>query len=157
MMIFFQAGAQKVAFIKTDSILAACPDYIAAQKTISEKADTYRAELESALKLIDEMYNSYQSRKQYLSSSSRSTIEQQIISLENELKSKQEKYFGEGGEMEQASAALLTPIKDRINAVIKSYAVARGYSMVVDISVSSNIVYYDEKSDITRKIIVMLK
>ena len=156
LMFFFQANAQNTAFIKTDSILAAYPDYAAAQKAISAKADAYRAVLEADLKVIDELYNTYQSQKQYLNSSAKASREQQIITLENALKDKQNKYFGDNGIMEKTSAATLTPIKDKVNAAIKSFAVAHGYSMVVDISISSNIVYYDEKYDITDKIIEML-
>lgn len=151
------SAAQKVAFIKTDSILSVVNEYKTAQVAISTKADALRAELEADLKTIDELFNLYQSQKQYLTASAKASREEQIIKLENALKEKQDKYFGENGEMSRTSASLLTPIKDRVNAVIKEYALENGYSMVVDVTAAGNIVYYDEGSDITGKIIEKLK
>lgn len=151
------SGAQGVAFIKTDSILSVIPDYGTAQNLIKLQADKYRAELESDLQVVENLFNNYQSQKQYLSASSRSSREEQIIQLEDEMKAKQEKYFGEGGEMEKLTSSLLSPIREKVNAAIRSYAIEKGYSMVIDMTASAAIVYYDEKSDITDAIIEKLK
>lgn len=150
------SGAQGVAFIKTDSILSVIPEYREAQDAIKAQADKYKSELESDLKIIDDLYNSYQQQKQYLTASSRTSRENQIIQLENSLKEKQEKYFGADGEMEKLTTAKLSPVRDRVNAAIKSYAREKGFTMVVDMTASTTIVYYDEKSDITGAIIEKL-
>lgn len=150
------AQAQSVAFVKTDSLLKSLPDYTAAQKTLSAKADGLRAELENDLKAIDELYNSYQSQKQYLSSSSRAAAENRIITMEDALKEKQESYFGEDGQMARATATLLAPIRKKVDAAIKAYSVEHGCVMVVDLSAGASIVYYNPAADITDKIIKIL-
>lgn len=150
------SGAQGVAFIKADSILSVIPEYKDAQNLIKDQADKYRQELEADLNAIDDLYATYQSQKQYLSASARTSRENQIIRLENTLKEKQDKYFGADGEMEKLSTTMLGPVRDRVNAAIKSYAREKGFTMVVDLTASTTIVYYDEKSDITGAVIEKL-
>lgn len=151
------AQAQKTAFIRTDSILKVLPDYQRAQADLKAKADSYKADLEKDLKVIDDLYNSYQSQKQYLTSSARAAKEEQIISLEQALKDKQDKYFGAAGEIAKASEAVLGPIRERVNSIVRIYAQNNGYSMVVDLSAADHVIYHDANADITGIIIEKLK
>lgn len=154
---FASAQAQKIGFINSDTILTSIHDYAAAQDSLKKQSAVFQAELEKDLQTIDDLYNKYQNQRQYLSSASCITREQQIISLENELKEKQEKYFGTDGEMAKRSAAALTPIKEKINAVIENYSKENGYSAIIDLAVASGLIYYDKANDITKKIIEKLK
>lgn len=151
------AQAQKIGFINTDSVLVSNPDYVAAQASIKELSNKFQKELENDLQTIDNLYTKYQEQRQYLSSSSCASREQQIISLENELKDKQEKYFGNDGELTKRSAALLNPIKEKVNAAVESYSKENGYSAIVDVVAVSGLLYYDKSSDITKIIIEKIK
>jgi len=149
--------AQKIGFINTDSVLTVIPDYSKAQDTLKALAKTYRAELESDLQKIDELYTKYQQQKQYLSPASCATREQQIITLENAVKEKQTKYFGDNGQMSKRSEQLLTPIRTKVSSIIKQFSQENGYSAIIDLAAVSGLVYYNETEDITKKIIDKLK
>jgi len=151
------ARAQKVGFINTDSVLTSIPDYKMAQDTLKAQSAKFQAELENDLKTIDNLYNKYQEQRQYLSTASCVSREQQIIALENALKEKQESYFGEKGEMNKRSAALLDPIKKKVNEAIEVYSKEKGYSAIVDLVAVTGIIYYDKANDITGIIIEKLK
>lgn len=147
------AKAQKVGFINTDSVLLAIPEYKTAIEQLDAQADKYKNQLDQELQIIDRLYNSYQSQKSYLSSSQRTSIENDIISREQQLKTKQDQYFGQDGVMAKQSESLLSPIRTKVTNAIASYAEANGYSMIVDTAVSTGIVYKRDSDDITSAII----
>lgn len=149
----FSANAQKVGFINTDSVLLAIPEYQTAIAQLDSQAEKYKNQLDQELQIIDRLYNSYQSQKSYLSTSQRTSIENDIVSKEQQLKAKQEQYFGQDGVMAKQSETLLSPIRDKVSKAISSYAASNGYSMIVDIAVNNGIVYKRESDDITSAII----
>ena len=147
------ANAQKVGFINTDSILLAIPEYQNATKQLDAQADSYKAQLDQELQVINRLYTSYQSQKVYMSSSQRTSVENDIISKEQQLKSKQEQYFGAEGVMAKQSEALLAPIRTRVSDAVAAYAKANGYSLVIDTAVTAGIVYKNDADEITKQII----
>lgn len=151
------AQAQKIGFINTDSVLTSIPDYASAQDSLKKLSAKMQAELEKDLQTIENLYNKYQEQRQYLSTSSCVSREQQIISLENALKEKQESYFGDEGQMTKKSEALLNPIKEKVNAAIEKYSKENGYSAIFDVVAASGLIFYDKSNDITKIIIDKLK
>lgn len=147
------AKAQKVGFINTDSVLLAIPEYQKAISQLDAQADKYKNQLDQELQVIDRLYNSYQSQKAYLSTSQRTSIENDIVSKEQQLKAKQEQYFGQEGVMAKQSDALLTPIRNKVTKAIEAYANANGYSLIIDLAVNTGIVFKRDSDDLTNAII----
>lgn len=151
------AKAQKIGFINTDSVMVALPEYQAAIIQLDARAEQYKQELETSLKTVEQMYNSYQSQKSYLSSSQRSGIENEIITKEQEVKKRQESYFGAQGEMAKVSEKLLSPIRQKVSDAVAAYSLQNGYSVVIDLAVNAGIIFKNEADDITNAIIKILK
>ncbi|MBO4572044.1 MAG: OmpH family outer membrane protein [Bacteroidales bacterium] len=151
------ANAQKVGFIDTDSVLNALPDYQAAVKKLDSQAEQYRQQLDAELQVIDQIYNAYQNQKSRLTTAQRSSIENDIITREQQLKANQEKYFGSEGLMAQNSEKLLAPIRTRVEKAVAQYASANGYSLILDLAVTAGVVYKKDSDDLTKAIIKMLK
>ena len=151
------ANAQKIGFIDTDSVLNALPDYQAAVKKLDAQAEQYRQQLDADYQVIDQIYNAYQNQKARLTTAQRSNVENDIIQREQQLKEKQEQYFGAEGAMAKASEKLLTPIRNRVEKAVSQYAVANGYSLILDLAVTGGIVYKRDSDEITGAIIKMLK
>lgn len=147
------AKAQKVGFINTDSVLLAIPEYQTAIEQLDAQADKYKSQLDQELQVIDRLYTSYQSQKSYLSSSQRTSIENDIVNKEQQLKARQEQYFGQDGVMAKQSESLLSPIRNKVTNAIASYATANGYSMIIDTAVNTGIVFKRDSDDITSAII----
>lgn len=151
------AKAQKVGFINTDSVMVALPEYQAAVSQLDAKANQYKQELEASLKVVEQMYNSYQSQKSYLSSSQRASIENEIINKEQQVKRSQDAYFGAQGEMAKASEQLLAPIRQKVSDAVAAFSLQHGYSLVIDLAVNAGIIYKNEADDLTKAIINILK
>ena len=151
------ANAQKVGFINTDSVMMALPDYQNAIKQLDAQASQYKQELDNSLKIVEQMYNSYQSQKNYLSTSQRTNIENEIIAQEQQVKNRQESYFGKDGTMAKASEQLLKPIRDKVSAAVAQYAASKGYTVVMDLAITAGIIYKNDADDMTQAVINILK
>lgn len=157
MTAIIPAKAQKVGFINTDSVMVALPEYQSAIKQLDEKAAQYKQELQSTLASIDKLYNNYQSQKNYLSSTQRTSIENDIISKEQQMKKRQEEYFGAEGEMAKASEQLLAPIRAKVSEAVARYSAENGYNLIIDLAVNAGIIYKNDADDITNTVINILK
>ncbi|MBQ7640278.1 MAG: OmpH family outer membrane protein [Bacteroidales bacterium] len=151
-----QAQSQKIGFINTETVLKELPEYQNAQKSLEQLTEKYKAEIEADLKVIDQLYSTYQNQKAYLSSSQRSSAENKIITKEQEMKKKEDGYFGSEGVLSKKSEELLTPIREKVEAAIRHYSELHGFTAIIDLAGSGNIVYYDSALDITKEIIKQL-
>lgn len=154
---FIGSQAQNVCYIDTEVILASVPDYQKVQEQLNSMADTYRTTIENELAAVDKLYKDYQSKKASLSATERQRLEEEIIAKEKAVKSKQNTYFGEDGVMATKSEELLSPIKEKLQAAIDAVAYKYNCSMVVDLAITTGIVYRNERFDLTDEVIDYLK
>ena len=149
----FGLGAQNIAYVNTDTILAAMPEYVSAQEQLNSLSDKYKAAIETELGKIESLYQDYQNKKSSMSASQRSAAENEIISKEKVVKEKQRIYFGEDGIMSRKSDELLTPIKANVDRLLKAYAESWKLDFIYDIAAMQGIVYKNENLDVTDQII----
>ncbi|MBP5302532.1 MAG: OmpH family outer membrane protein [Bacteroidales bacterium] len=154
---FIGAQAQNVCYIDTEEILATVPEYQKAQDQLNKLAETYRTALEDELSAVDKLYKDYQSRKASLSASERQRLEEEIITKEKAVKTKQNTYFGEDGVMANKSEELLAPIKEKLQAAIDAVAYRFNCSLIIDLAITTGIVYRDSRYDLTDEVIEYLK
>ena len=154
---FIGAQAQNVCYIDTEEILATVPEYQKAQDQLNKLAETYRTALEDELSAVDKLYKDYQSRKASLSASERQRLEEEIITKEKAVKTKQNTYFGEDGVMANKSEELLAPIKEKLQAAIDAVAYRFNCSLIIDLAITTGIVYRDSRYDLTDEVIDYLK
>lgn len=154
---FIGAQAQNVCYIDTEEILATVPEYQQAQDQLNKLAETYRTALEDELSAVDKLYKDYQSRKASLSASERQRLEEEIITKEKAVKTKQNTYFGEDGVMANKSEELLAPIKEKLQAAIDAVAYRFNCSLIIDLAITTGIVYRDSRYDLTDEVIEYLK
>lgn len=157
LVAFTGAYAQKVGYVNSETILNSLPSYKSAQQKLESLALQYKDDLDSQLSRVEDLYNSYQESKNYLSNSQRQARETEIISAERRVKQKQEEYFGENGAISRKQAELLDPIRKDVEEAIDAFASANGYVMVIDITNAPGVMYLDPKADITQQIISIIK
>ncbi len=154
---FFCANAQKVAYIDTEVILEAIPEYQAAQVELNELSDKYKAIIEAEISEIEQLYQSYQQFKNSLNDTQRAAREQEIISKEQVVKSKQRIYFGEDGIMAKKSEELIGPIQTLVNAAIEVVAARDDYVLIIDLAVTPGVVYKNSKYDLTEEVLKLIQ
>ena len=149
------AGAQKVAYVNTETILAAIPEYEAAQLQLNALSDKYKAVVETELGKVENLYQNYQSNRHSMSASQRQNAENEIISKERVAQEKQKIYFGEDGIMAKKAEELLDPIRKRVETAIESVARSEGYDLVIDVAAVQGIVYKNAALDLTGRVIAL--
>ncbi|MBR5735297.1 MAG: OmpH family outer membrane protein [Bacteroidales bacterium] len=153
---FIGAQAQNVCYIDTEEILATVKDYQKVQEQLNTMADSYRSTIETELEAVDKLYRDYQNKKASLSASEKQRLEEEIISKEKAVKTKQNTYFGEDGVMATKSEELLAPIKEKLQAAIDAVAYKYNCSMIIDLAITTGIVYRDARYDLTDEVIEYL-
>ncbi len=74
------------------------------------------------MKIVESLYNSYQSEKNTLPPAQKSARENEIITKERAAKELQRTYFGQDGALAKRSVELLSPIKEKVQATIEKIA-----------------------------------
>jgi outer membrane protein len=116
----------------------------------------YEAQVESEMKIVESLYNRYLSEKPTLPQAQRELRENEIIKKERAAKELQKSYFGPDGTLSNSSKELLSPIKDKVQAVIEQIALDNGIILVIDIATAQGIIYYNPSFDMSSKVLQKL-
>ena len=157
LMPVLNAAAQTVGYVDTEKILSCIQEYLDAQNELNTLAEKYKADIQKDADAIDALYRDYMGRKQSLSAASQQAKENEIIAKEKALKEKEESYFGEKGVLTKRSEKLISPIQEVVEEAIQKVAASRGCSLVLDLTVTTGIVYKDPKYDLTNAVIDYLR
>ena len=151
------AKAQSVGYVDTEKILSCIQEYQDAQNELNTLAEKYKADIQKDVDAIDNLYRDYMSKKASLSAAQQQAKENEIISKEKAVKEKEESYFGEKGVLTKRSEKLISPIQEVVEEAIQKVAESRGCSMVLDLTVTTGIVYKNPKYDLTNAVIDYLR
>lgn len=148
------AGAQKIGYINTETILGEIPAYLSAQSQLEALSDKYKATIETEMGKIETLYRNYQASRGSMSASQRQNAENEIISKERVVQEKQKIYFGEDGIMAKRAEELLAPIRARVDKAIADVAKLGGYDLIIDLAAMQGVVYKNEALDLTPLVLV---
>jgi outer membrane protein len=153
--ILLSAGAlgQKSAFIHTEKIFRALPEYAAALSQIDAIAQTEQAKVDAEFLKIAEMYERYQYQRATLDDAARRQVEAEIVRLEKAATEKQTAVFGAEGSLIKQRIEKLKPIQDRVFAVVDLVARRHECDVVLDIANNPAVVYYNTANDLTDEVI----
>lgn len=156
MLVTLGAFAQKNAFVNTEQIFKAMPEYNKALEDLDALAKQEQAKVDADFAKIAEMYERYQYQKQSLSETSRKQVEDNIIRLEQEATESQRAVFGQEGTLMAKRVELLKPIQDKVFQAIDTISQRKGYDLVIDISNNPSIVYYNKANDFSTEVLSAL-
>lgn len=148
--------AQKYAMVDMEYILKNIPAYERANEQLNQVSRRFQGEIEAVQKEAETLYKNYQSEAVFLSNEQKTTKEKEIVTKENEASQLKRKYFGPEGELFKKRESLIKPIQDEIYNAVKELAKDKGYTMVIDRSSASSIVYVSSKIDISNNVLEKL-
>lgn len=151
------AQAQGYMFVNSETIFKSQADYNAAITKLDNLTKENQQKIDDTYAQIETMYNNYQAQKNYLSDLKRTAREEEIISLERQVKKFTEDVMGPEGTLMKERLSLIKPIQERIFGAINKYAEANGYTMVIDLVNNTTLLYYSPKLNKTDEIINLLK
>jgi outer membrane protein len=150
-----QAGAGKLAYVNTQTILKSTPGYAQAESTFTKELQTYRGEVQKLQSSLDSAASDFEQQSVMLSPTQRAA-------KRKDLEAQQQKLEQRTQELQQRAASrereLLDPIQTKVNSVIEGMRASGNYAMIFDVSApNSGIVTADKSLDLTDKVIQQLK
>ena len=149
----FTMNAQNYGYLNTQEILDKMPEYKAAQNELDRIREGHEADINTESERIEMLFRKYQSEKSRLSENVRQARENEIITMERNLKQKQQEIFGQEGTFSKRTLALMEPIQQKVQRVIDSVSAEMGLGIVFDINVMQGVLYKNPRLDITGRVI----
>ncbi len=154
---FATAAAQsKIGYISSESIMQQLPEAQDAQKQLDGLVADWQAELSKMQSDLQKKMNDYDQRKLIMSDKRRAEVEKELDDLNKAIIDYRTKKFGANGDLYAKQNEIMKPIQDRIFKAVKEVADEEGYDYVFDKSSSTLLMYANEKSDLTSKVLAKL-
>ena len=150
-------SAQKLCVIDSEKVFKSIAAYNEAMTSLDKLSKEYQQTVEAKYKQVETLYNQYQAQKASLNESARQSVEQQILTLEQEAQKLQQSLFGTEGQLMKRRVELIEPVQKRVFAAIEKYAEQNGYDLVLDKASNVSLLYSSKAVDHTQQIIEMVK
>ena len=150
------ANAQKYALLDMEYILKNIPAYERANEQLNQVSKKWQAEVEALNTEASTMYKNYQNEMVFLSQEQKKARQEAIMKKEKDASDLKRKYFGPEGELFKKRESLISPIQEEIYTAVKEIAELRGYSLVLDRSSDTGVIYGSPKADISNEVLQKL-
>ena len=150
------ASAQNFALIDMEYILQRIPAYERANTQLDQATQKWYDEVEASAQEARNMYTQYQTDSPSLTEAQRTQREEAIIAKEKQTAELRRKYFGQEGEIAKMQESLMRPIQDQVYTAVKEISEQNGYSMVVDRSSATSVIYASPLIDISNEVLTKL-
>jgi outer membrane protein len=146
-----QAGGVRIAFVNASALLRGMPGYAQAESLFTKEAQSADGEMRKLQVGFDSAVAQYQQSQAMMTPSNRTAREKQLQAQQDTVQAKINQIRGR---VEQKERELLSPLQDRLRAVIEGIRAEGNYALIIDIGsqVSANIVTYDKSLDITVRV-----
>lgn len=150
------ANAQKYALLDMEYVLKNIPAYERANEQLNQVSKKWQAEVEALNTEASTMYKNYQNEMVFLSQEQKNARQEAIMKKEKDASDLKRKYFGPEGELFKKRESLMSPIQEEIYTAVKEIAELRGYSLVLDRSSDTGVIYGSPKADISNEVLQKL-
>ncbi len=149
--------AQSVIVVNSETIFKSIAEYNNALSQIEQLSNNYQSLVDAKYAAVESSFNSYAAAKSSYSAAQRTQAEAKILAAESAATKLQQAYFGEEGLLMKRRVELITPIQNRVFAVIEEYAQSRGAEVVLDSATNPSLLYSSSAADHTQAIIKLLQ
>ena len=156
LMATLAASAQKFALMDMEYIMKNVPAWTRANEQINQARKKWQAEVEALNTEAATLYKNYQNEAVFLSNDQKKARQEAVMKKEKEAADLRKKYFGPEGELFKKRESLITPIQEDIYQVVKEISELRGYSLVLDRSSDTAIIFGSPKIDISNEVLERL-
>lgn len=150
------ANAQKYALLDMEYVLKNIPAYERANEQLNQVSKKWQAEVEALNTEASTMYKNYQNEMVFLSQEQKKARQEAIMKKEKDASDLKRKYFGPEGELFKKRESLMSPIQEEIYTAVKEIAELRGYSLVLDRSSNTGVIFGSPKADISNEVLQKL-
>lgn len=147
------AFSQKYAYIDSDFILSNLAEYTEAKDKLDKLAERWTKDIEQRYEILKQKKENFDREEVLLPSEERKKRMEEIEKLETEAMEMQKTRFGVTGDYFAKRQELIKPIQDRVYDAMQKVASKRSYSFVFDKANQSNLIYADDKYDISDEVL----
>lgn len=151
--LFSQA---KIAYVNSDRIMQEFEEAREAQQKLDAEAQQLQQQYTNMTTSLDSLQQSFQQQQFVMSEERRQQKQQEIQQLGQRIQKFQMENVGPQGQIYARQEEILGPVLDKINKAIKQVASAGNYDFILD-SVGGNILYAEEKYNITADVLYQLR
>ncbi len=152
----FCVYAQKYATVDMAYILKNIPAYERANEQLNQQSKRWQGEIEELMEEAETLYKKYQGESAFLSDEQRVAREEEILAKEKEAAELKRKYFGPQGELFKKRESLMAPIQEEVYNAVKEVCDSRKYTMVIDKSSATGLIYSSPSIDISSMVLTKL-
>ncbi len=145
--------AQRYAIIDTKYILNKLPEFKNADKQLADIGTTWQKEIDDKQAQLNLMYRNFDAEQFMLSDELKKKREDQLFSMEKDIRELQKKRFGYEGDLFKERQRLVKPVQDKVYNAIQKMAVNRGYDFVLDKSEGITVIFADPKLDKSEEVL----
>lgn len=156
LMLSMAAFGQKFGYINSEYILSQFDEFREAQSKLEVEGRKLEKQYYDMAASLDSLQQEYERQKFLMTQANRGTKEGEMRRLAESIQKFQVEKLGPQGEFYQKQQALSDPVLKKINTAIKNVGEAGGYDFVFD-TVSGNILYAQEKYDLTEEVLKELQ
>ncbi|MCF7825554.1 MAG: OmpH family outer membrane protein [Candidatus Marinimicrobia bacterium] len=150
------AFGQKFGYINSEYILSQFEEYREAQSKLEVEGRKLEKQYYDMAASLDSMRQEYERQKFLMTESNRAAKENDMRRLAENIQQFQVQKLGPEGEFYQKQQALADPVLQKINTAIKKVGEDGAYDFIFDV-VAGNILYAQEKFDLTEKVLKELQ
>jgi len=150
------AAQQRLAFVDSDVILRALPEYQTARQQVDRFAGEWQAELDAMQGEIDALVREFEARELLYTDEDRARALDEIAARRTEMNQYRRRQFGPDGELFRQEQQLLRPIQERVLETIETVADDGGYDFVFDRSGGLVFLYARDTHNVTDLVLVEL-
>jgi outer membrane protein len=141
--------AQKVGYVDTQALLERMPEYKAAEQEIERLTQQWQKEIEDIYARVEQLFQQYREQEPLMSPEMKRRKQDEIEAEERKARELQRKRFGPNGDLFKQREEKMKPILDRLNQAIQAVAQEKKFSIVLDRSAGTNILYAEPAYDLT--------
>lgn len=153
------AQTLKIAYVNSDKILQELPEYNKIKKEIEAIVKQWQDEYEKIKKEFQDAYEDYQKKEALLDAKVKADKQKMLQEMQQKVVDYQFRKFDQReGEIVSLREKKFGPIQEKVLKVIEKVAKEGKYNYIFDkLENATNILYADEKLDLTFKVIDELK
>ncbi len=145
----FVSTAQKYGYIDSDYILENLPEYKEAKEKLDKLAERWTKEIEDRYEVLKKKKEAFAREEVLLPAEEKKKRAEEIEKLETEAMEMQKLRFGVSGDYFQKRQELIKPIQDKVFAAMQKVASNKNFSFIFDKANQSNLIYADDKFDLS--------
>jgi outer membrane protein len=157
LVLGFGQAQTKIAHINSEAVMQALPEAVDAQRSLDALVAQWESELQKMQTDWKTQFDEYDRKKLILTDQARAEVEKKLRNLDQSIVDFRNRKFGQNGELFQKQNEIMKPIQNKIFQVLDDIAREEGYDYIFDKSGEILLLYANEKSDLTQKVITRMQ